>query len=89
VDVVPVFEFTHFDALKQLLNADWVPQTMTLKSHQHGEHTVLEQYAFMKRDYAVNLVTADRPATSFEGDRAKFLGEFGYGSWAAPQALNN
>ncbi|MGR5119509.1 GH36-type glycosyl hydrolase domain-containing protein [Vibrio astriarenae] len=89
VDVVPVFEFTHFDALKQLLNADWVPQTMTLKSHQHGEHTVLEQYAFMKRDYAVNLVTADRPVTSFEGDRAKFLGEFGYGSWAAPQALNN
>lgn len=89
VDVVPVFEFTHFDALKQLLNADWVPQTMTLKAHQHGEHTVLEQYAFMKRDYAVNLVTADRPATSFEGDRAKFLGEFGYGSWAAPQALNN
>ncbi|MGL6316180.1 GH36-type glycosyl hydrolase domain-containing protein [Vibrio sp. WXL103] len=87
VDVVPVFEFTHFDALKQLLNADWVPQTMTLKAHQHGEHTVLEQYAFMKRDYAVNLVTADRPATSFEGDRAKFLGEFGYGSWAAPQAL--
>ncbi|MDR9827727.1 glycosyl transferase [Vibrio sp. FNV 38] len=87
VDVVPVFEFTHFDALKQLLNADWVPQTMTLKAHQHGEHTVLEQYAFMKRDYAVNLVTADRPATSFEGDRSAFLGEFGYGSWAAPQAL--
>lgn len=87
VDVVPVIEFTHFDALKQLLNADWVPQTMTLKAHQDGEHTVLEQYAFMKRDYAVNLVTADRPVTSFDGDRAQFLGEYGYGSWAAPQAL--
>ena len=49
VDVVPVFEFTHFDALKQLVNADWVPQTMTLKAHQQASgHTVLEQYAFMK-----------------------------------------
>ena len=47
VDVVPVYEFTHFDALKQLLNADWVPQTMTLKAHQQESgHTVLEQYAF-------------------------------------------
>ncbi len=82
VDVVPVFEFTHFDALKQLVNADWVPQTMTLKAHQQASgHTVLEQYAFMKRDYAVNLMTADRPATSFDGDRQKFLGNMGYGSW--------
>ncbi|MVC78042.1 glycosyl transferase [Vibrio cholerae] len=88
VDVVPVFEFTHFDALKQLVNADWVPQTMTLKAHQQASgHTVLEQYAFMKRDYAVNLMTADRPATSFDGDRQKFLGNMGYGSWAAPEKL--
>ncbi|MBY6196042.1 GH36-type glycosyl hydrolase domain-containing protein [Vibrio hangzhouensis] len=88
IDVIPVFEFTHFDALKQLLNADWVPQTMTLKAHkQSSGHTVLEQYAFMKRDIAVNLMTADRPATSFDGDRQKFLGEMGYGSWAAPKAL--
>ncbi len=88
VDVVPVFEFTHFDALKQLVNADWVPQTMTLKAHQQASgHTVLEQYAFMKRDYAVNLMTADRPATSFDGDRQKFLGNMGYGSWASPEKL--
>ncbi|EKO3495173.1 GH36-type glycosyl hydrolase domain-containing protein [Vibrio fluvialis] len=88
VDVVPVFEFTHFDALKQLVNADWVPQTMTLKAHQQASgHTVLEQYAFMKRDYAVNLMTADRPSTSFDGDRQKFLGNMGYGSWAAPEKL--
>lgn len=90
VDVIPVYEFTHFDALKQLLNADWVPQTMTLKAHkQQSGHTVLEQYAFMKRDFAVNLMTADRVATSFDGDRQQFLGDMGYGSWAAPQALNN
>jgi cellobiose phosphorylase len=90
IDVVPVFEFTHFDALKQLLNADWVPQTMTLNAHtQSTGHTVLEQYAFMKKEYAVNLMTADRAATSFDGDRQQFLGEFGYGSWASPAALQN
>ncbi|MGR5286293.1 GH36-type glycosyl hydrolase domain-containing protein [Vibrio maritimus] len=90
VDVIPVYEFTHFDALKQLLNADWVPQTMTLKAHkQQSGHTVLEQYAFMKRDFAVNLMTADKIATSFDGDRQQFLGNMGYGSWAAPQALNH
>ncbi|MCG3729350.1 GH36-type glycosyl hydrolase domain-containing protein [Vibrio cincinnatiensis] len=90
IDVVPVFEFTHFDALKQLVNADWVPQTMILQAHQQESgHTVLEQYAFMKRDYAVNLLTADRPATSFDGDRQAFLGHRGYGSWSAPEALNH
>lgn len=90
VDVIPVYEFTHFDALKQLLNADWVPQTMALKAHkQESGHTILEQYAFMKRDFAVNLMTADRPATSFDGERQSFLGHNGYGSWAAPESLNN
>ncbi|OED84903.1 GH36-type glycosyl hydrolase domain-containing protein, partial [Vibrio crassostreae] len=29
------------------------------------------------------------PATSFDGDRQSFLGQFGYGTWAAPQALEN
>ena len=28
LDAIPVVEYTHFDALKQLTNADWVPQTM-------------------------------------------------------------
>ncbi|MFO7659368.1 MAG: hypothetical protein R6V77_00475, partial [Candidatus Cloacimonadaceae bacterium] len=28
LDVIPVAEYTHPDALKQLTNADWVPQTM-------------------------------------------------------------
>jgi cellobiose phosphorylase len=88
VDVIPVYEFTHFDALKQLLNADWVPQTMTLKAHKQAQgHTILEQYAFMKRDFSVNLMTADRVATSFDGDRQQFLGKMGYGSWAKPEAI--
>ncbi|MCZ8488915.1 hypothetical protein O9992_22200 [Vibrio lentus] len=35
---------------------------MTLKAHQQESgHTVLEQYAFMKRDYAVNLDDSGSP----------------------------
>jgi cellobiose phosphorylase len=87
VEVVPVVEFTHFDALKQLTNADWVPQTMTLKNHLIGGRTVLEQYAFMKSSTAVNWFAATVPAASFDGDRKVFLGRNEYGSWASPEGL--
>lgn len=88
VEIIPVYEFSHFDALKQLTNADWVPQTMTLQA-QHDEDgwLTLHQYAFMRRDTHRNILTANRPITSFEGDRNVFLGQFGYGSWQAPAAL--
>jgi len=90
VDVIPVYEFSHFDALKQLVNADWVPQTMALKAHKEStEHLVLEQYAFLKRDAGVNYLTCDRPVDSFEGDRRIFLGENEFGSWANPLSLEN
>ncbi|MGL1958469.1 MAG: glycosyl transferase [Colwellia sp.] len=90
VDVIPVYEFTHFDALKQLVNADWVPQTMTVKAHQQDSgHLVLEQYAYMKRDIAINYVSCDRPVDSFDGDRRKFLGDNEFGSWAHPLSLDN
>eukprot|EP00825_Cyclidium_porcatum_P024431 TRINITY_DN26858_c0_g1_i1.p3 TRINITY_DN26858_c0_g1~~TRINITY_DN26858_c0_g1_i1.p3 ORF type:complete len:201 (-),score=5.35 TRINITY_DN26858_c0_g1_i1:166-768(-) len=47
VDIVPVYEFSHFDALKHLTNADWVPQTMTTKAHpEDSGKVILEQYAF-------------------------------------------
>ncbi|MBR5412221.1 MAG: glycosyl transferase, partial [Fibrobacter sp.] len=47
VDIIPVYEFSHFEAEKQLTNADWVPQTMTLKGHWEKDgHVVLEQYAY-------------------------------------------
>ncbi|HSQ41232.1 MAG TPA: glycosyl transferase [Fibrobacteraceae bacterium] len=89
VDVIPVYEFSHFDALKHLTNADWVPQTMTLKAHpEKTGHVVLEQYAFMKRDFCVNYVTCDKPVTSFEGDRRVFLGANEMGSFAHPLALD-
>ncbi|MDR2731896.1 MAG: hypothetical protein LBB36_01620, partial [Fibromonadaceae bacterium] len=67
VDVIPVYEFSHFDALKQLTNADWVPQTMTVEAHrERSGHVIQEQYAFMKKKYAVNYFTASMPAQSFE-----------------------
>ncbi|MFQ3231132.1 GH36-type glycosyl hydrolase domain-containing protein [Reinekea sp.] len=90
VDVIPVYEFSHFDALKQLVNADWVPQTMTVKAHKETTgHVILEQYAFMKRDVAVNYVTCDRAVDSFDGDRRQFLGDNEFGSWANPLSLAN
>ena len=34
IDAIPVVEYTHFDALKQFTNADWVPQTMQSEAHR-------------------------------------------------------
>ena len=90
VDIVPVYEFSHFEAEKQLTNADWVPQTMTLKAHpQKDGRMILEQYAYMKRDTAVNYVTADAKVSSFDGDRRVFLGQNEMGSWQHPLSLDN
>ena len=88
VDVIPVYEFSHFNALMHLTNADWVPQTMTTKAHPEASgHVVVEQYAFMKRDFCVNYVSASQPVTSFETDRKKFLGNNEMGSYAKPLSL--
>ncbi len=90
LDAIPVVEYTHFDALKQLTNADWVPQTMQSRAVTlDGEHVILLQYAFMNRDTAVNYFTASLPATSFETDRKKFLGGNEYGTWADPLSLHS
>jgi cellobiose phosphorylase len=90
VDIVPVYEFSHFDALKHLTNADWVPQTMTTKAHPEASgQVILEQYAFMKRDFEVNYFAASQPCASFETDRRKFLGNNEMGSFARPLALFN
>jgi cellobiose phosphorylase len=88
IDVVPVYEFSHFDSLKQLTNADWVPQTMTVEAHKEKSgHIILEQYAFMKKKYAVNYFTASMPADSFDGDRREFLGFNEITGWAIPTAI--
>ena len=88
VDLVPVVEYTHPDALKQFTNADWVPQTM--QSRVFGEENglkVLIQYPFMFRDTRINYFTSNHPASSFETDRRHFLGENEYGTWAHPLSL--
>lgn len=87
VDAVPLVEYTHPDALKQLTNADWVPQTMQSRAEMLEGRTVLVQYPFMLRDTQVNYFTASIKASSFETDRRAFLGANGYGSWQQPLAL--
>jgi cellobiose phosphorylase len=88
VDAVPVVEYSHFDALKQLTNADWVPQTMQSRAYEtEGDRLVLSQYAFMFRDSRLNFLTSNLPVSSFESDRKRFLGDNEYGSWANPVSL--
>ncbi len=89
VDAIPVLEYTHPSALQQFTNADWIPQTMQSKSIKDGEFTVLIQYPFMHRDIRHNYFTSNLPASSFETDRKKFLGENEYGTWANPLSLQS
>jgi cellobiose phosphorylase len=88
VDAIPVVEYTHFDSLKQLTNADWVPQTMQSKLvEQQGGMKVLVQYAFMMRDLRINYFTSDLPCSSFDTDRKVFLGLNEYSGWSRPSSL--
>ncbi|MBU0954004.1 MAG: glycosyl transferase [Spirochaetes bacterium] len=90
VDLIPVVEYSHFDALKQLTNADWVPQTMGSRIiHQAGGLKILMQHAFMKKGVAENFFTSNIPVSSFSSDRNSFLGNSGYGSWACPGSLTD
>jgi len=88
LDLVPVVEYTHFDALKQLTNSDWVPQTMQSRAVRDREgHIVLAQCAYMRRGIAENYFASSSPASSFETDRKRFLGANEYGSWGHPLSL--
>ena len=90
VDLVPVVEFTHPDALKQLTNADWVPQTMQSFLYQEdGGMKILSQCPFMTKGFRRNYFTASIPVSSFETDRGRFLGDNGYGSWISPKSLQD
>ena len=90
IDVIPVVEFTHFDALKQYTNADWVPQTMTVEAEKGKDGSVLvQQYAFMKQAYEKNFFTSNHPVDSFQTDRKLFLGDNEYGTWKNPLELQN
>ncbi len=88
LDIIPVVEFTHFDALKQFTNADWVPQTMTVDAEREsGGTVVLRQYAFLKKQKANNFFTSNLPVDSFQTDRKLFLGLNEYGTWRNPLEL--
>ncbi|SET71246.1 cellobiose phosphorylase [Natronincola peptidivorans] len=88
LDIIPVVEYTHFDALKQLTNADWVPQTMQSKAYKNQDgYNILTQYAFMKKNNGINYFTSNHPVASFETDRKRFLGNNGYSSWSKPYSL--
>jgi cellobiose phosphorylase len=83
VDVIPLVEFSHPDALKNLTNADWVPQTMKGKAVGN----VITQYPHMAEGRRANFLTANRPMDSFTTDRNRFLGSHGYGTYAEPGGL--
>ena len=87
LDAIPLVEYTHPDALKQLTNADWVPQTMASRAEIVDGCRVLVQYPFMYRDFQINYFGASLPASSFETDRREFLGANEYGTWQNPDSL--
>lgn len=88
VDLIPVVEYTHPDALKQLNNADWVPQTMqSYLNEEEGGLKIISQAPFMFKETQRNYLTANCPISSFESDRQAFLGDNGYNNWASPASL--
>ncbi|HET9933897.1 MAG TPA: hypothetical protein VFQ35_24505 [Polyangiaceae bacterium] len=90
LDAIPVVEYTHFDALKQFNNADWVPQTMQSRGIKNAKgELLLLQYAFMNKDRQVNYFTSSMPVSSFESDRKRFLGDNEYGTFKQPLSLLN
>lgn len=88
LDAISVVEYTHFDAVKQFNNADWLPQTMQSRCilEKDGLLTLI-QYAFMRRETNVNFFTSNHPVSSFESDRKRFLSNNEYGTWSNPLSL--
>ena len=88
LDLIPVVEYSHPSALTQFTNADWVPQTMQSEQvHEENRMRVIAQYPFMNKESRINFFTSNHPASSFETDRARFLGDHGYGTWRSPEGL--
>lgn len=90
VDVIPLVEYTHPDALGQFTNADWIPQTMQSKAIvQDDGRIILIQYPFMLRDTKINYFTSNAHTSSFETDRRRFLGDNEYGGFGDPIRLHD
>jgi cellobiose phosphorylase len=61
---------------------------MQSEAHRGGDGLlILTQFAFMINDRRVNIFTSNRPVSSFESDRRRFLGANEYGTWANPLGL--
>ncbi len=87
VDLIPAAEVSHFDALKQLANADWVPQTMRSRSRDDGRGgRYLAAGAYMRESDFTAYYASDVTASSWACERRDFLGPAG--SWAAPASLD-
>ncbi|WP_461205470.1 GH36-type glycosyl hydrolase domain-containing protein [Clostridium sp. DL1XJH146] len=88
IDIIPFVEYTHFEAMKQFNNADWVPQTMQSKcvTEEDGKR-IIKQFAFMRKDTDINYFTSNYTIDSFETDRKIFLGDNGYGTFMKPLSL--
>lgn len=89
IDMIPLVEYTHPDALKQFTNADWVPQTMQSRAIKDDQFIVLIQFPFMYREKQLNYFTSNYPASSFDTDRKSFLGDNEYGTYKQPLSLLN
>lgn len=88
IDLIPVVSYSHFDALKQYTNRDWVPQTMRSERFMEDKDNItLLQYAYMRKNNSVNYFTSNYPISSFETDERVFLGKHQYGSYQNPRAL--
>ncbi|MFA7076151.1 MAG: hypothetical protein WC152_05730, partial [Candidatus Izemoplasmatales bacterium] len=89
LDVIPVVEYTHFEALKQFNNADWAPQTMMSDVlFEENDNKTLLQFAFMRKGKAINFFTSNYPVSTYETVRKVFLGDSGYGTFSSPKSLN-
>jgi len=89
VDVIPVVEYSHPNALLQFTNADWIPQTMQSEALlEEGKTVILLQYPFMYKENQINYFSSNHIISSFETDREILLGENGYGTWRKPLSLN-
>jgi cellobiose phosphorylase len=89
LDVIPVVEYTHPNAMQQFTNADWIPQTMQSWVEMDEGCTVLIQSPFMNKGRQMNYFTSNSAADSYETDRKIFLGDNEYGSFRAPLSLQN
>jgi cellobiose phosphorylase len=84
LDLIPVVEYTHPDALKQLNNADWVPQTMGLTWMRNPRAEGAQPGAVHVQRHSGAIISQAMCRCRPLKLTACFLGQHGYGTWASP-----